>query len=457
MLKSHRALAAIVIACGCVAACAEQPASPASSAPETKQQRDARMAWFREAKFGLFIHWGVYSVPAGEWRGQKDYGEWFLEQTHMPVSQYEKYREQFDPRKFDAKQWVRIAKNAGMKYIVITSKHHDGFAMYDTKLTHWGIMHTPWKHDPMKDLAAACKEAGIKLCFYHSIMDWHHADYAQRRPWNDVAAKQGKPDMDRYVAFLKGQLKELLTNYGPIGILWFDGEWEDAWTQARAKDLDAYVRSLQPDIIVNNRVGKNRQGMAGLSAGKEILGDYGTPEQNVPANGLPGVDWESCMTMNDHWGYNKNDRHWKSSQDIIRMLIDIASKGGNLLLNVGPTSEGLLPAASVERLAAIGKWMKVNGSSIYGTTASPFPKAPAWGRVTQKPGTLYLHVFAWPQDGKLAVAEAKAKIKRAYLLADASRAPLKIEAKAGGVEVAVPGSAPDPVASVVVLELQDAP
>ena len=259
----------VVLSLGCMGSVwAADPAAPAP-VKETKQQRDARMAWFRDAKFGLFIHWGVYSVPAGEWKDHKDYAEWFLEQTQMPVSQYEKYRDQFNPVKFDARQWVAVAKEAGVKYLVITSKHHDGFAMFDTKLTDWGIMSSPFHRDPMKELAAACREAGIKFCFYHSIMDWHHPDYMPRREWNDVAKAQGEPQFDRYEKFLKGQLKELLTNYGPLGILWFDGEWEKTWTHERGKDLEAYVRGLQPDIIINNRVGKNREGMKGLSKGDE--------------------------------------------------------------------------------------------------------------------------------------------------------------------------------------------
>ena len=421
---------------------------------ETKKEFDARMAWFREAKLGMFIHWGPYCVPAGEWKDNKNYGEWFLEETKMPVSEYEKFRDQFNPEKFDAKQWVAIAKDAGMKYIVITSKHHDGFAMFDTKLTNWSIMSTPWNRDPLKELADACKEADIKFCCYHSIMDWHHPDYMPRRAWNDVA--KGTPDFDNYVKFMKGQLEELVTNYGPLGILWFDGEWEDTWTQERGKDLYAYCRSLQPDIIVNNRVGKNRQGMQGLSKGDDVVGDYGTPEQEIPANGLPGVDWESCMTMNNHWGYNKNDNNWKSAPDMIRMIIDIASKGGNYLLNVGPTSEGEIPEPSVERLREIGAWMKVNGESIYGTTANPFPKAPAWGRVTQKGDNLYLHVFDWPKDGKLVVPRlGKKKVAATYLLSDPNCLPLPINEKPDSIEIVVSGPAPDKVASVVVLGLSD--
>jgi alpha-L-fucosidase len=423
---------------------------PAATPSETPAQRDARMKWFREAKFGLFIHWGVYSVPAGEWQDKKDLGEWFSEQTKMPISQYEKYRDQFNPVQFDARQWVAAAKRAGMKYIVITSKHHDGFAMFHTKLTDWGIGSTPFKRDPLKELADECRRQGLKFCVYHSIMDWHHPDYAPRRAWNDTA--QGEPNFDRYVDFMKGQLKELVEGYGPLGILWFDGEWEKTWTHERGKDLYAYVRGLQPDIIVNNRVGKNRQGMKGLSRGEEIIGDYGTPEQTIPDNGLPGVDWESCMTMNDHWGYNKHDQNWKSSAKMIRMLIDITSKGGNYLLNVGPTAEGLIPQPSLERLGEIGAWMDTNGESIYGAAASPLPKAPAWGRLTRKPGKLYLHVFDWPADGKLHISGLQAKPSAAYLLADPRREKLALHTTADGLEIALPQKAPDPTASVVVLE-----
>ncbi len=437
------------------AACrADAPA--ASPQQETKEQRDARMAWFRDARFGMFIHWGLYSEPAGEWNGEQSEknAEWLMEYKKIPMSDYVKLRDRFNPVKFDAKQWVAMAKNAGVKYIVLTSKHHDGFSMFDSKLSDWDIMATPFRRDPTKELAEACKEAGITFCVYHSIMDWYHPDYAPRREWNDVA--QGEPNMDRYVEnFLKGQLKELATNYGPLGILWFDGEWEDTWTHERGKDLYNYVRSLQPDIIINNRVGKNRQGMQGMSKGPEIIGDYGTPEQQIPPNGFPGVDWETCMTMNDTWGYNKGDDHWKPASEMIRMLIDCASKGGNMLLNVGPTAEGVIPEPSVERLAAIGKWMQVNSESIYGTTASPFPKALPWGRVTQKPGKLYLHVFDWPKDGKLTLpAQSGKKAASAYLLADPEHKPLAVCTNDKGVEVSLPAEAPDPVASVIVLNVE---
>jgi alpha-L-fucosidase len=284
-----------------------------SIAPETPAQRNHRMEWFNEARFGMFIHWGLYSVPAGEWQGKPapGIGEWIMERAKIPASEYEKFAPQFNPVKFDAKEWVRMAKDAGMKYIVITSKHHDGFAMFRSELSDWGIKSTPFQRDPLKELADECRKAGIKLCFYYSIMDWHHPDWPERRAWNDVAT--GTPDMDRYAAYMKGQLKELLTRYGPIGILWFDGEWEKPWTHERGIDLYNYIRSLQPSIIINNRIGKARAGMSGMNQGDGV-GDYGTPEQEIPANGFgPGVSWESCMTMNDTWGYRKDDHNWKSA------------------------------------------------------------------------------------------------------------------------------------------------
>jgi alpha-L-fucosidase len=429
-----------------------------SPAAESAAEHDQRMSWFRDGRFGLFIHWGVYSVPAGEWNGKTNYGEWFLEETKMPVSQYEKFAGQFNPVKFDANEWVRMAKNAGMKYIVITSKHHDGFGMFRSSLTDWCIKSTPFRRDPLKELAQACQEQGIRFCLYHSIMDWHHPDWGVRRPWNDKAA--GTPDMDRYDAYLKGQLKELLTGYGPIGILWFDGQWEKPWTAERGIDLYNYVRGLQPNIIINNRVGKPVDSASGIGfAERGRVGDYGTPEQEIPATGFgPGVDWESCMTMNNHWGYNKNDQNWKSSTTLIRNLIDCASKGGNYLLNVGPTSEGLFPEASVERLAEIGKWMKDNSESIYGTQASPFESLP-WGRCTQKQESgrtrLYLHVFNWPADGKLVLPGLANKPIKAWLLDGAQ--PLEVASADNQVAIALPEKAPDPHASVIALEIKGKP
>jgi alpha-L-fucosidase len=441
-------------AIGFVSGAAAQP----DFTQESPAQKDARMAWFREARFGMFIHWGVYAVPAGEWQGKTNYGEWFLEQTKMPVSQYEKFADQFNPVQFNARDWVRLAKDAGMKYIVITSKHHDGFCLWDSALTDWDIGRTPFKRDPLKELADACREAGLRLCFYYSIMDWHHPDWGTRRKHHDLAPPT-PPDMDRYVAYMKGQLKELITRYGPLGILWFDGEWESPWTHERGVDLYNYVRSLQPDIIINNRVGKGRAGMSGMDKGKGV-GDYGTPEQEIPATGFgPGVYWESCMTMNNHWGYNRHDHNWKSATTLIRNLIDCASKGGNYLLNIGPTAEGTFPQACIDRLAEIGRWMKANSEAIYGTAASPFDKLD-WGRCTQKRladgnTRLYLHVFDWPKTGRLVISGLANKPLKASLLAEGR--PVNFTAEENRVVVDVAGITPNPHATVLALDIQGEP
>jgi alpha-L-fucosidase len=281
-------------------------------------------------------------------------------------------------------------------------------------------------------------------------MDWHHPDAQAPFYPNYNDTNRSNPNFDRYVDnYLKPQLGELLTNYGPIGVLWFDGEWIKDWTEPKGKAMYDYVRGLQPAIIINNRVGKGRKGMEGLSKSDEYAGDFGTPEQQVPPEGLPGVDWETCMTMNDTWGYKSYDDNWKSSEELIRTLVDVAAKGGNFLLNVGPTPEGLIPRESVRRLQDVGKWMAVNKQSIHGTTVSPIGR-PAWGRCTARGNRLYLHVFDWPADGTLPVPLAKTQIERAYLLAN--RRGLSVAARSRTESViTLPANAPDAVDSVVVL------
>ncbi len=449
----------LLIALLILASCNQDTKVDPPQAKEAKAMtQDERMAWWRDARFGMFIHWGLYAVPAGTYKGERveSIGEWIMHNARIPVAEYEKFAAQFNPTGFNADEWVRLAKSAGMKYIVITSKHHDGFCLWDSKVTDYDILDaTPFKRDVLKELAVACKKHGVKLCFYHSIMDWHHQDAQAPFYPNYNDTNQSNPNFDRYVEnYLKPQIRELLTNYGPIGVLWFDGEWIKDWTEPKGKAMYEYVRSLQPSILINNRVGKGRKGMEGLSESNEYAGDFGTPEQQVPPTGLPGVDWETCMTMNDTWGYKSYDENWKSAEELIRTLVDVASKGGNFLLNVGPTPEGLIPRASEQRLEAMGKWMAVNSESIYGTTASPIDR-PEWGRCTAKGNKLYLHVFHWPTNGKLELPLAKASIDKAYALADKQHNELPVQSVSEKVTVYLPEKAPDAIDSVLVLVRND--
>ncbi len=381
---------------------------------QTSRAQD-RMAWWREARFGMFIHWGLYSILAGEWNGSKGHAEWIRETAHIPVAEYERLLNRFNPVKFDADAWVKMAKDAGMKYIVITSKHHDGFNLWDSPYTEWDVMSTPFHRDILKELSEACKRQGIVFCTYHSIMDWHHPDYLPKRSWEGESWRQStvdhldlsnyNPDYSKFVEYLRNEVRTIIQRYHP-GVMWFDGEWENTWTHAFGKPLYELCLKTDPNIIVNNRVDVFREGMEGMTSNDKAAGDFGTPEQTIPATGMPGVDWETCMTMNNNWGYNAEDHNFKSTKEIVRMLIDIASKGGNYLLNIGPRPDGTFPDESVQRLKEIGQWMKINGESIYGTSASPF-KSLAWGRCTQKrtggQTTLYLHVFEPPKDGRLIV------------------------------------------------------
>lgn len=435
-----------------------------TTAPPSRPADESRMAWFRAAKFGMFIHWGIYAVPAGEWDGKTNYAEWIMLQANIPTAEYEKLAGRFDPEKFDAREWVRVAKEAGMKYIVITAKHHDGFCMYDTKLMDYNIVKaTPFKRDPMKELAAACHEAGLVLCFYYSIPDWHHPDFPAKYSQHGF---HGDPnpnaDLDKYVAYLKGQVRELLTNYGPIGIIWFDGGGSFKGVGHRAELIHAreiidMIHQIQPNCLVNNRLG--------------TPADYGTPEQKIP--GERGAQpFEVCMTLNRHWGYNAHDHDWKSPKQVAFNLADIVSKGGNYLLNVGPTAGGVLPKEAVSTLREVGQWLKVNGDAIYDAGPTPFGEelghysdtekdkngkplfiAGTDWRCTTKPGRLYVHINQWP-SGPLTLLSIKNRVTRAYLLADAGRKPLAVKQADSGVTITLPEKAPDSLLPVVCLEVE---
>ncbi len=422
--------------------------------PETAAQKAARMKWWKEARFGMFIHWGLYSVPAGKYGDKTGYGEWIMESAHVPVAEYESYMQRFNPTKFNADSWAKMAKDAGMRYVTITTKHHDGFALFDSKVSDYDIMATPFKRDIMKELSTAVRKQGLTMCWYHSIMDWHHPDYTPHRAWSTTPPPDA--NFERYEKYLHGEVTELLKNYGKIGVMWFDGEWESTWNHERGQKLYDLCRKLQPSVIVNNRVDVGRGGMGGMSD-NGFAGDYGTPEQTIPATGLPGIDWESCMTMNDNWGYNAVDKHFKSTKTLITNLVDIVSKGGNYLLNVGPRSDGTFPPESVELLKGIGKWMHVNSESIYGTDASPFKKL-AYGRATQKAeGSrthIYLQVFDWPKDGKLVVPGVGNDGATANLLGGGK---LKVTRQGGDLVVSVPTTAPNDICSVVRLTVKGKP
>ncbi len=408
-----------------------------------------RMAWWQEARFGLFLHWGLYSILAGEWKGRTDYAEWIRNNAHIPLDLYGQLVHRFNPVKFDADAWAGMAKDAGMKYVTLTTKHHDGFCLFDNPLTDFCIRSTPFKRDICTELAAATRRAGLHQCWYHSIMDWHHVDYLPRRDWEAETRAVGNAHMAKYLPYLHGSVQHLLTQYGDIGVMWFDGNWEGTWTHDMGLELYDVCRKARPDVIVNNRV----EGWS-PSVIAEHPGDFRTPEQTIPATGLPGVDWESCITMNHNWGFNAHDHDFKSTAQLIGMLVDTASKGGNLLLNVGPKADGTFPEESVDRLAGMGRWMKVNGDAIYGTTASLFANAPF--RATTKGNRIYLFVTDWP-DGALPLPGLRTRPRSATLLADSARHPAVAADAAGALSLTSLGPAPDPVCSVIVLDFDRTP
>jgi alpha-L-fucosidase len=406
-----------------------------------------RMAWWNKARFGMFIHWGVYSVPAGVYEGKNSnhLGEWIMHDDKIPVDTYQAYAKDFNPTKYDPDKWVKMAKDAGVKYIVITTKHHDGFAMFDSKASDWNIVkRTPYGKDVIKMLAEACRKQGMKLGFYYSqANDWNNAGGAAAGGHWDKKQDGSFDDYLDKVAI--PQIKEILNNYGDVAELWWDVPTD--MTKERAAKITPLLKD-HPNVITNNRLGGG------------VDGDLETPEQYIPATGIPGRHWETCMTMNDTWGFKVNDNHWKSSQMLIRNLIEIASKGGNYLLNVGPKSNGEIPEQSIERMKDIGAWMKVNSEAIYGTTASPFKKL-AWGRVTTKEMAdgntiLYLHVFDWPANHELIVPGLQNKPVSASILG-AKNSGIEMRGVEGGLSLALYGDAPNADATVIKLIIKGKP
>jgi alpha-L-fucosidase len=446
-------LAAVLVA----PAAAQPPATAPKKAtarpvsPQKELTSEERTRWWRDAKFGMFIHWGPYAVI-----GRHEWARHFLQ---IPQAEYDKFARAFHPVNFNPDQWVSLAQNAGAQYIVITSKHHDGFSIYRSKVSDYDMEITPYKGDPLRMLADACRRRGMRLGYYYSIMDWHHPAYVPKRAWEVPGQPVRKSDedpggnIDAYIEFMKAQIRELLTRYGPVATMWFDGEWEHTIEEMHSDEVFDMIRSLSPATLINDRIYKRKKGNRA---------DHGTPEQFVPATGETGPDgkpilWESCVTINSSsWGYNKYETEFKTDRDLIRMLVEVVSKGGNLLLNVGPTPDGRIQDEFVTRLRAIGAWMRVNSESIYGATASPFARLPFFGRATAKGNTLYLHVFQWPKDGVLRVPGLRNEVVSAALLVAPAK---KLATRRDGDDllVTLPAAAPDEISSTVVLKLTAPP
>ncbi|HEV3196952.1 MAG TPA: alpha-L-fucosidase [Bryobacteraceae bacterium] len=443
--------AAVLALLGASAAIAQNASTPMS--------QDDRMKWFREAKFGLFIHWGLYCIPAGEWKGQPiaGIGEWIMNRAKIPVTEYEQLAKQFNPVKFDPDAWAQMAQDAGMKYLVITSKHHDGFAMYHSTVSKYNVVDaTPFKRDVIKELSAACARHHIRFGVYYSqAQDWHEPNGAGNT-WD--FGPDDKKDYDQYLrSKSEPQVRELLTQYGPICLIWFDTPRMMSGEQSgRAQRFVDIARELQPNTLLDGRLG--------------IKGDYRSMGDNAIPNTVVNEDWEVPATLNHTWGFKKDDTDWKTPEDLTFKLVDIVSKGGNYLLNVGPTSEGIIPQASQDNLRAVGRWLKVNGEAVYG--AGPTPFGPELGEVdntthdkkgnpgfkiakdwrcTTKPGRLYIHLFNWPGTS-FQLAKVQGKVARAYFLADARHKSLKVSQQGDTVTVSLPDKAPGEIASVMVLE-----
>jgi len=443
------AVSAIVVL---AAICPVRAAGPVS--------QDEKMKWFREAKFGLFIHWGLYAVPAGTWKGEqiRGIGEWIMNRAKIPVAEYEQLANQFNPVKFNAEEWVQLAEDAGMKYIVITSKHHDGFAMYGSKVSKYNIVDaTPFKRDVLKELADACAKRGMRFGFYYSqAQDWHEPGGAGNT-W-DFGPDEEKDKSGAYDQYLRvkaePQVKELLTGYGPVCLIWFDTP--RMMTAERGQRFIDIVHTLQPACLIDGRLGS--------------AGDYRSMGDNRIPNEVVREDWEVPATLNDTWGYKSYDSNWKTPEDLTFKLVDIVSKGGNYLLNVGPTAEGIIPQPSQDNLRAVGRWLKVNGESIYGAGVTPFGEelgapdpdrkdskgTPAFNvkkdwRCTTRPGRLYIHLFTWPA-GSFELPPIQEKVTKAYMLADPQKKALAVKQNGQKWSISLPSTAPDKVDSVLVLE-----
>jgi alpha-L-fucosidase len=383
--------------------------------------RTERTKWYQDARFGMFIHWGLYSIPAR--------GEWVRSTEQLTKEEYEPFKDEFYAEHYNPREWAKLAKEAGMKYAVLTAKHHDGFCLFDTKYTDFNSMNAPCGRDLVREYVEAFRAEGIKVGLYFSIIDWRHDDfphYGDRiHPMrNHEECGNENRDFDRYLEFMHGQVRELLTNYGKLDLMWFDFSYDvmkcEKW---KAAELIQMVREIQPHIIIDNRLEGSAEDAGSIRTLEPTpySGDFASPEQMIPpacicdVAGNP-IPWEACITLNNNWGYSAHDKHYKSPKLVVRTLVECVSKGGNLILNVGPNCKGEIPEESVAILKEVGKWMKENGKSIYGCTFSEYEK-PEWGRFTQNGNKLYAHVLE-EQVGAICLPKMAGKVKSMRLIKD---------------------------------------
>ena len=385
------------------------------------EKRIKRVQPMMDRRFGMFIHWGLYAIPARESRS-----EWIRSVDRVTTEEYQQYFDVFNPVDYDPKAWARLAKEAGMKYAVLTTKHHDGFCLFDSQYTDYKATNTPAGRDLVREYVDAFRAEGIMVGFYYSLLDWHHPDYpayndAHHPMRGNEAYKHQGEHFERYVEYLHNQVRELLTNYGKIDIMWFDFHYDEMTGEKwEATKLVKMAREINPDLIIDDRIG----GDIKVDEPVYYAGDFGSPEQMIPANGVCDykgnpIPWETCMTLNDNWGYSERDTNYKSAKNVIRMLVECTSKGGNLILNVGPDARGNIPERSVKILKDVGKWMKKNGESIYKCGIAHYPK-PEWGRITKGEDAVYLHLIDLNQD-TIAMPNFPYKVKFAQRLDDGAR------------------------------------
>jgi len=428
-----------LLASACTAADTAMQTANAAVAVETPAEKAERMRWWTAARFGMFIHWGPVSLKGTEigWsRGRE---------VSIPV--YDNLYKEFNPTKFDAREYITLAKETGMKYITLTTKHHDGFSMFATKLSDYNVMHTPFKRDIARELADECRRQGLRFCAYYSIIDWHHPDYLPRGAGDKRPVKDD--DFERYCAFMKGQLRELVENYHPA-VLWFDGEWENHWTAERGRDIYAMLRQIDPTLIINNRLGKHRAfGHGGMTPAESTVGDFGTPEQETGRfYGDRSTYWESNMTICHQWAWKPNDQ-LKSLKECVDLLVTNAGYDGNFMLNVGPMPDGRIEPRQVERLREIGRWMKQYGDSVYGTRGGPFQPA-KWGVSTCKDDKIFVHVLRWPGDGPITLPSVARKIVGSRLLTSGE---VEVKPTEPGIVLTIPQASRQALDTIIELRL----